>query len=549
MRHGGKLLVECLEVLGARHGFGVPGESYLTVLDGLHQSPIKFVNARNEGGAGFMAAAYGKLTGTPGLCFVTRGPGATNASIGVHTAMQDSAPMILFVGQIDTATREREVFQEVNYRAFFGDLAKWVTEIEHVERIPEIISRAWATAMSGRPGPVVVALPENVVSAMTDVGPISRAPALPRPTASVDAIEQVRSALVQAERPVLLIGGGGWTEEGSRALESFAEAAAIPVVTAFRFHDIYDNTLGTYVGEAGVGILPQVRETLDRADLILALNVRFGEMTTDNYALFDLPDMRQTLIHVHQSSGELGKIFQPDIAIQSCPNDFAQTLSNEPMARDWPNWLAEAKDRYAATFELPEQPGTVDMVEITKYLQGKLNDTAILTNGAGNFSIWNNKYFRYGAGQRLLAPQSGAMGYGLPAAVMAKIVHPERTVVCFAGDGDFQMNGQELGAAMQMGAGPIVLILNNRSYGTIRMHQERHFPGRVSATDLQNPDFAALAKSYGMHGERVERTAEFAAAFDRALASETGAVLDIAIATEALTPRQTLAQIRALART
>lgn len=455
--------------------------------------------------------------------------------------------MILFVGQIDTATRDREVFQEVDYRAFFGGLAKWVTEIEHVDRIPEIISRAWATAMSGRPGPVVVALPENVVGAMTDVEPISRPPAISVPTASVDAIEQVRTALAGAERPVVLMGGGGWSETGSRALEHFAEAAGIPVVTAFRFHDSYDNMLGTFVGEAGVGILPEVRETMDRADLILALNVRFGEMTTDNYALFDLPDMRQTLIHVHQSSGELGKIFQPDIAIQSCPNAFAQTLSNEPMGRTWSDWLAEAKDRYEATFNLPEQPGPVDMVEIIRYLQDKLDGSAIITNGAGNFSIWNNKYFRYGAGQRLLAPQSGSMGYGLPAAVMAKIVHPERTVVCFAGDGDFQMNGQELGTAMQMGAAPIVLILNNGSYGTIRMHQERYFPGRVSATDLKNPDFSLLAQSYGMHGEKVERTEEFAAAFDRALASETGAVLDIAIATEALTPRATLAQIRASA--
>ncbi|NNE79949.1 MAG: thiamine pyrophosphate-binding protein [Silicimonas sp.] len=547
MRHGGKLLVECLEVLGARHGFGVPGESYLTVLDGLHQSPITFVNTRNEGGAGFMAAAYGKLTGSPGLCFVTRGPGATNASIGVHTAMQDSAPMILFVGQIETTTRDREVFQEVDYRAFFGGIAKWVTEIEHVERIPEIVSRAWATALSGRPGPVVVALPENVVGAMTDVAAITRAPSLPMPSAAPEALDQLRHALSACERPLILTGGGGWTSEGSLALQNFAEASGIPVVTAFRYHDIYDNRLSTFVGEAGVGMLPGVRETLMESDLILAINVRFGEMTTDNYATFVLPDMEQTLIHVHQSSGEIGKIFLPDIAIQSNPNAFASALANAPLANRWNDWLAKAQSRHAASFDLPEQPGPVNMVKVMAFLEDRLDDTAILTNGAGNFSIWNGKYFRYGAGQRLLAPQSGAMGYGLPAAIMAKIVHPDRTVVCFAGDGDFQMNCQELGTAMQVGAAPIVLLLNNASYGTIRMHQERHFPNRVSGTDLANPDFAALARSYGMLGERIERTEDFAPAFERALGSPTGAVLDIPIPTEAILPNVTLAEIRASA--
>ena len=549
MRHGGKLLVECLEVLGAKHGFGVPGESYLTVLDGMYQSGMTFVNCRNEGGAGFMAAAYSKLTGRPGLCFVTRGPGATNASIGVHTAMQDSAPMILFVGQIDTRTREREVFQEVDYRAFFGGMAKWATEIEHVERIPEVISRAWAVALSGRPGPVVVALPENVIGAATEVSPLSRAPSLPVPEASSEIVAKVREALGKARRPVILAGGGGWSDEGCRALEQFAEVSNLPVVMAFRYQDRYDNALSTFVGEAGVGMLPQVRETLAGADLILAMNVRFGEMTTDNYALFDLPDMAQTLIHTHLSSGELGKIYQPDIAVQSCPNAFAGALAAAPVSGNWSDWRAEARARYEATFTLPDQPGPVNMVEVMEYLADRLDEDAILTNGAGNFSIWNNKYFRYGRDQRLLAPQSGAMGYGVPAAVMAKIVHPDRQVVCFAGDGDFQMNGQELGAAMQMGAAPVVLVLNNQSYGTIRMHQEKHFPNRVSGTVLQNPDFAGIAKAYGMHGERVETTAGFAPAFERALASSTGAVLEIPIATEALTPRMTMADLHASTKT
>ena len=545
MRHGGKLLVDCLEVLGATRGYGVPGESYLTVLDGMYQSGMTFVNCRNEGGAGFMAAAHGKLTGEPGLCFVTRGPGATNASIGVHTAMQDSAPMILFVGQIDTKTRDREMFQEVNYRAFFGDMAKWVTEIEDVERIPEIVSRAWATALSGRPGPVVVALPEDVVSAETETEPFSSGPALPVPTAPPDVLEGIRAAINLSKRPVILAGGGGWTDEGRRALEGFAQQANIPVVAAFRYQDVFDNNVPTYAGEAGVGILPGVRETLAKSDLILAINIRFGEMTTDNHSIFDLPEMRQTLIHSHASARELGKIYQPDIAVQSCPNRFAMALEDQVISGGWAKWTAEARGRYEAGFDLPELPGPVRMADVMAYLRGRLEDDAILTNGAGNFSIWNNKYFRYGRDQRLLAPQSGAMGYGVPAAVMAKGLFPERQVVCFAGDGDFQMNGQELATAMQMGVGPVVLILNNGTYGTIRMHQERHFPNRVSGTDLENPDFVALARAYGMLGEKIERTEDFAPAFERALSHRAGAVLEITIATEALAPRLTVADLHA----
>lgn len=545
-RHGGHLLVECLRTLGAKKGFGVPGESYLAVLDGLYDTKgdLDLVLCRNEGGAAFMAAAYGKLTGEPGLCFVTRGPGATNASIGVHTAMQDSVPMILFVGQIDTKTREREVFQEVDYRAFFGPIAKWATEIEHVDRIPETLSRAWTTALSGRPGPVVVALPEDVLAAKPLAQPLAASVKIAPPVASADSIAQVRQELSAAERPVILMGGGGWTDEGSADLKSFAEASDIPVIAAFRFQDRYDNHSATYAGDAGVGMLPPVRKTLSDADVILALGVRFGEMTTDAYTLFDLPKMQQKLIHVHGSDREIGKIYQPDIAIHASANIFAQQLAHQPVKGAWAKWRVEAREGYLSTFDLPSQPGPVDMAAITSYLQKRLPDDAILTNGAGNFAIWPNKYFRFGPNQRLLAPQSGAMGYGLPAAVAAKVVHPDRTVVCIAGDGDFQMNAVELGTAMQAGAMPIVLVVNNGSYGTIRMHQERHFPARVSGTDLVNPDFSALAAAYGFHSERVETTEDFEAAFERAVASPTGAVLDLAVSEEALTPRQTLTQMR-----
>ncbi|MCV6595143.1 MAG: thiamine pyrophosphate-binding protein [Silicimonas sp.] len=547
MRHGGKLLVDCLEALGATRAYGVPGESYLTVLDGMYQSGVTFVNCRNEGGGAFMAAAHGKLTGQPGLCFVTRGPGATNASIGVHTAMQDSAPMILFVGQIETTARDREVFQEVDYRAFFGPIAKWAVEIEHVERIPELVSRAWAVAMSGRPGPVVVALPENVLGAETEVAPITAAPDIARPVAAPADIERARAALAGAKRPVILAGGGGWSDAGYRALERFAGASDIPVVMAFRYQDRFDNTLSTYTGEAGVGMLKGVRQTLSEADLVLALNVRFGEMTTDNHTVFDLPKMKAVLVHSHLSDGELGKIYQPDVALQSCPNALAEALAEAPVTGDWSAWRKAARARYEASFDLPALPGPVRMSDVMAHLRERLDGDAILASGAGNFSIWNNKYFRYGRDNRLLAPQSGAMGYGLPAAVMAKGLHPERQVVCFAGDGDFQMNGQELATAAQMGVGPVVLVLNNGTYGTIRMHQEKHFPNRTSGTDLVNPDFAALARAYGMLGERVETTEDFAAAFERALAHPAGAVLEIPIATEALTPSATVADLHAQA--
>ena len=455
--------------------------------------------------------------------------------------------MILFVGQIDTGMRDREVFQEVDYRAFFGPIAKWATEIDHVDRIPEIMSRAWTTAISGRPGPVVVALPENMLAAAPTVPALDRAVSVTPPAASAETLSDVRAALSKAERPVILMGGGGWTDKGSAALKSFAEASDIPVIAAFRYQDRYDNHAPTYAGDAGVGMLPAVRKTLQTADLILALGVRFGEMTTDAYTLFDLPDMAQTLIHVHISDRELGKIYQPDMAIHASPDRFARDLAEAPVTGEWAEWRRTAREGYEATFDLPAQPGPVDMTEVMAHLRRRLPDDVILTNGAGNFAIWSNKYFRFGPGQRLLAPQSGAMGYGLPAAVAAKIAYPKRTVVCFAGDGDFQMNAVELGTAMQAGARPIVLILNNGSYGTIRMHQERNFPARVSGTDLVNPDFAALARAYGFHGERVERTGDFAGAFERAMASPTGAVLDLAIATEALTPRQTLDQIRASA--
>lgn len=546
-RNGGQLLVECLLALGATKSFGVPGESYLAVLDALHDTPgrLDFVLCRNEGGASFMAAAYGKLAGKPGICFVTRGPGATNASIGVHTAMQDSVPMILFVGQVGTEMKGREAFQELDYKAVFGSMAKWAVEIDQVERIPEIVSRAWTMAVSGRPGPVVIALPEDMLTSLTTAPVLSGPVDLVEPAPAASTMKQVREMLVSAKRPVILYGGCNWKDGSMAMVQRFAEASDIPVVAVFRYQDQYDNASPTFCGEAGVGMVASIKELLKNADVILAINNRFGENSTDGYTLFEVPQPQQKIIHVHGSDLEIGKIYRPALGIHSGPNAFAEALGVlEPIKGGWAEWRAKARAAYEKGFELPDLPSPVDMGKVTAFLNDVLPDDVILTNGAGNFTVWPNKFFKFGPRARLLAPQSGAMGYGVPAAVAAKVAHPDRTVVCFAGDGDFQMNCQELATALQHGAQPIILLLNNGIYGTIRAHQERTYPARVSGTSMINPDFVALAKSYGFHAERVESTIDFAAAFERARASKTGALLDLDISPEALTPRQTLSQMR-----
>lgn len=547
-RNGGQLLVECLLALGARQSFGVPGESYLAVLDALHDTAgqLDFTLCRQEGGAAYMAAAYGKLTGSPGICWVTRGPGATNASIGVHTAMQDSAPMILFVGQVGTDMKGREAFQELDYRAVFGTMVKWAVEIDQVDRIPEIVARAWKTALTGRPGPVVVALPEDMLTSVTGVAPLTGPGFYPEPEPCAEAVARVREMLAEAKRPLILYGGCNWSDAGRVALQGFAEGSDIPVVSVFRYQDQFDNHAPVFCGEAGVGMVPNVRRLIADADVVLAINNRFGENSTDGYTVFDLPQPRQRLIHVHGSDLELGKVYQPELGIQAGPNAFALALNaGGPVRGDWGAWRTEGRAGYEAGFDLPDLPSPVDMGKVTAHLRAVLPEDAIITNGAGNFAIWSGRFLKYGTAMRLLAPQSGAMGYGIPAAIAAKVVHPERCVVCFAGDGDFQMTCQELATAAQAGAQPIILLLNNGIYGTIRAHQERHYPERVSGTNMVNPDFAALARAYGFHGERVERTEEFAAAFERACASETGAVLDLVISPEALTPRVTLSEMRA----
>lgn len=547
MPNGGEILVQSLIGLGATKAFGVPGESYLAVLDALYDSrgKLDYVLCRNEGGAAFMAAAWGKLTGQPGLCMVTRGPGVTNASIGIHTAMQDSAPMIVFVGQVGTDMKGREAFQEIDYRAVFGTMAKWAVEVDRVERLPEILSRAWTMAMTGRPGPVVVALPEDMLTSQTDVAPLAAPARIAEPAPEPAALDEALGLLAGAERPLILLGGCLWSGPGQAAMQRFAEASDIPVLAAFRFQDRFNNHSPVYAGEGGVGMPAHVKRLMREADMILAVNVRFGEMTTDGYTLLDVPVPRQGLIHAHPSAAEIGKVYVPTLGLIAGPNALAAAL--RPVAGRWAAWRAEARADYEASFDLPPQPSPVDMGVVTAHLRDVLPEDVVLTNGAGNFTVWPNKFFRFGPHARLLAPQSGAMGYGLPAAIAAKVADPSRCVVCFAGDGDFQMNCQELATAAQAGAQPIVLILNNGTYGTIRAHQERTYPTRVSGTDMVSPDFSQLARAYGFHGERVETTADFPAAFARAMAAPGGAVLDLNISAEALTPRQTLGQMRAAA--
>ena len=544
---GGSLLMDCLIGLGAQKGFGVPGESYLAVLDAMYDRSDKFqlILCRHEGGAAYMAEAWGKLTGTPGICFVTRGPGATNASIGIHTAMQNSSPMLVFVGQVGTDMKGRESFQEIDYSQFFGSVAKWVCEIDDANRIPELVARAWTTALSGRPGPVIVALPENMLRAAVTqpaCGPVRVA----EPALSDAQKQELQACLQASKRPLVLYGGSGWTKTAARQLETFAATNHVPLVAAFRFHDICDNHHPCFVGDAGVGMLGYIKTLLRDADTIIAVNIRFGEMTTDGYDLFDLPKMSAQLVHSHASDAELGKVYIADLPLQAGPNAMACALSEITLKEDEnrQTWCADAKASYEASFTISPQPGGLDMGAVLAHIRGVLPKDAIITNGAGNFATWPSKFIKYNKDMRLLAPQSGAMGYGLPAALAAKAFDPDRFVLCFAGDGDFQMNCAELGTAMQAGLYPIVLIVNNASYGTIRMHQERNYPHRVSGTDLQNPDFVGLAKSYGFYGERVETTDQFAGAFERALQSKTGAILDLVVATEAITPRQSIADLR-----
>jgi acetolactate synthase I/II/III large subunit len=531
-RHGGRVLVDALVQNGVDTVYCVPGESFLPVLDALHdEAGIQTVVTRHEGAASNMAEAYGKLTGRPGVCIVTRGPGATHASVGVHTARQDSTPMILFIGQVETGFIGREAFQEVDYRQMFGGLAKWVTEIDDFARIPEVIARAWSIAISGRPGPVVVALPEDVLFArgtVADARPATRTVASP----SATDLEKLRALLAQAQRPLVILGGSGWDAPACRALETFARNFDIPVAASFRRQDLFNNDDERYVGQVGLGISPALAETVQSADLLIALGGRLGEVPSGSYTLIKSPVPTQKLVHVHADPDELGRVYQAALAINSGPAQMVQALAKlDPVEQPvWREWRAAARHAYLQH----STPGPrsrlatgVDLAQVVAHLRKVLPPDAILSNGAGNYTVWLHRFYRYRRPATELAPTSGAMGYGFPAAIAAKLKHPARTVVCFAGDGCFMMYPQELATAMQYGAAPIVLLVNNGMYGTIRMHQEREYPGRVSATDIVNPDFVAFAKAFDAYAERVERNEDFAAAFERARESGVAAVIEL----------------------
>jgi acetolactate synthase I/II/III large subunit len=542
-RHGGKLLVDQLVLQGADTIFSVPGESFLAVLDGLYESPIRLITCRQEAGAANMADAYGKLTGRPGIAIVTRGPGATQASVGVHTAFQDSTPIILLVGQVASDQVEREAFQELDYRRMFGEMTKWVAQIDRADRIPEYVARAFAVCSSGRPGPVVLALPEDMLTSEADV-----ADALPargvQPHPAPDDIERLRELLAGAERPFAILGGGGWTPDAAHDLRVFLEANAIPAGAAFRRQDSIDNDSPSYAGDVGIGINPKLAARVRESDLLLVVGPRLGEMTTSGYTLIEPPVPAQPLVHVHPGAEELGRVYRPELPILSGMTHFAAAVRDLRVEPRWRDWASEARADYEAWQQPPPMPGAVDLGSCVAHLRDRLPD-AIVTNGAGNFSAWVHRFWRWHEYPSQLAPTSGAMGYGVPAAVAAKAVHPERTVVCFAGDGDFLMSGQELATAAQHDLPILVVVVNNGMYGTIRMHQERHYPGRVVGTELANPDFAAYARAFGAHGETVTETAQFAVAVDRALASGGTALIELQIDPDAINPRTTLSAIRA----
>ena len=549
-RTGGELLVASLLAQGATHAFGVPGESFLPVLDAFHdvRDRLTFVACRQEGGAAFMAEAAGKLTGRPGLAFVTRGPGATNAAIGVHVAQQDSTPLILFVGQVGSDCADREAFQEIDYRRMYGGIAKWAAQVDRAERIPEYVAQAYRVALADRPGPVVIALPEDMLGERADVadapciGQLRAAPA-------ADDVAAARALLAGAQRPFVLVGGSRWDPDACNSLSRFVHANALPVGCGFRRQDLFDNRDPHYAGDVGIGINPALAARIRAADVLLVIGERLGEMTTSGYTLLDAPVPRQALIHVHPSARELGRVYQPAVAIAATPGAFLDAVNDAPatVPAGRREAVAAAGAEIAAWRAPRPVPGAVDLWQIVRWLDDTLPDDAILTNGAGNYATWLHRLYRYRGIGTQLAPYAGAMGYGVPAAVAARILHPTRVVVSWNGDGCFLMNGQELATAIRHRAGVVFVVVDNGMYGTIRMHQERQYPARVSGSELANPDFAALARAYGASGETVARTEEFAPAFTRALATAAGgtpALVHVRLDPQALTMNASLDAIR-----
>jgi acetolactate synthase-1/2/3 large subunit len=547
-RSGGEILVANLIAQGTTRAFCVPGESYLPVLDAMFDArdQLELIVCRQEGGAAYMAEAHGKLTGRPGIAFVTRGPGASNAAIGIHTAAQDSTPMIAFVGQVGTAFADREAFQEIDYRRMYGSIAKWVAEIDRAERIPEYIARAYGVAMSGRPGPVVLALPEDVLESDAVCADASRVEPITAAPTDADIAAAV-ALLSEATRPFVIVGGSRWDADAWASLRQFVETHELPLGCAFRHQHLYDNRLRNYAGDVGIGINPKLGARIRNADVLVVIGERLGEMTTSGYTLIDAPTPKQKLLHVHPSADELGRVYQPRLAIASIPGAFLAAINRAApsLASRWHGQAAAAHADFVAWRAPRPVPGMLDMWQVVSWLDARLPDDAILTNGAGNYTSWLHRLYRYRGFRTQLGPYSGAMGYGVPAAIAAKALYPERIVVSWNGDGCFLMNGQELATAVQYRLAVVFVVIDNGMFGTIRMHQEKRYPGRVSGTDLVNPDFAALARAFGANGETIVHADEFAPAFERALESAAPSLLHLKLDPQALTPNASLDALRA----
>ena len=527
-KRAANLLVECLINQGVNKIYGVPGESYLSVLDALYDfsNKINFISTRHESAASFMAEAYGKLTGEVGICFVTRGPGATNASIGVHTAMQNSSPMILFIGQIGRDMTEREAFQEIDYKAYFGSISKWVVQVNNADRLPEIIGRAFSVALSGRPGPVVVSLPEDMLRDLTSAVAINK---IQKNCAqiSVTQVNLIKDELEKSKKPLIICGGGGWSDIGRDYLKRFAESVNIPVICGFRNQDLMDTNSFAYVGDASFGKPQYVKDLIKNSDLILAINIRFGEVVTDSWSLFDFPHPKQKIIHTHVSEAEINKVYHCELGVVASPDSVVQGLYEARVSRNPSSSLRRNREDFVESRKIVDTQGTLNVAKICNYLNIHSDKDAIFTNGAGNFAVWSGKYLNYSKEHRLLAPQAGAMGAGVPAALAAKSIYPNRQVICFAGDGDFQMSASELGTAMQEGLKPIILIHNNGSYGTIRMHQEMRYPKRVSGTNLKNPNFKCIAEAYNFGYSKITNLSEFKVAFEKAKTIDVGFIIEM----------------------
>ena len=547
LRSGGQILVDQLRIHEVDTIFCVPGESYLTVIDALHdaQNEIKTVACRQEGGATNMAEAYGKLTGKPGVAMVTRGPGACNGSIGVHTAMQDSTPMVIFIGQVARDQEYREAFQEVDYHQFYGAICKEVVQIDHAERVPELVSQAFHIAASGRPGPVAVSIPEDMQRDMADVAD-ARAFTTVRSEVGPKAMADFRAQLANSERPLMILGGAGWSEKACTDIQAFSEANGVPVAASFRCQDLFDNMHVNYAGELGTSASPQLGERLRASDLLIVLGSRLGEMTTNGYSLVSLPVPRQKLVHVYMDASELGRVYEPDVSIVASMESFAAAARDMKATNtdSRVEWLRQANQDYIDNLKPTLEMSSVNMHAVMDVLNEKLTADAIITTDAGNFSGWAQRFYRYRKFRSQLGPTSGAMGYAIPAAISARLTAPNRPVVAFVGDGGAMMSGQEIATAMQYGSDPTILVINNNCYGTIRMHQERDYPNRTLATELKNPDFAKWAESFGAYGAIVEKTEDFEAVFEQAMKADRISIIEIRVDLETITTRTTMSNLR-----